>query len=45
MIKRLFLRIPSGEASSEALDVIHQNLLQGFTAVYDADLKAYFDST
>ena len=33
-----------GRSAHQALDVIRQNLLQGFTAVYDADLKAYFDS-
>ena len=31
-------------SAHQALDVIRKNLLQGFTAVYDADLKAYFDS-
>lgn len=33
-----------GRSAHQALDVIRRNLLQGFTAVYDADLKAYFDS-
>jgi len=33
-----------GRSAHQALDTIRQNLLQGFTAVYDADLKAYFDS-
>ena len=33
-----------GRSAHQALDAIRQNLLQGFTAVYDADLKAYFDS-
>ena len=33
-----------GRSAHQALDVIRQNLLQGFRAVYDADLKAYFDS-
>ena len=33
-----------GRSAHQALDVIRQNLLHGFTAVYDADLKAYFDS-
>ena len=33
-----------GRSAHQALDVIHQNLLQGFRAVYDADLKGYFDS-
>jgi len=33
-----------GRSAHQALNVIRQNLLQGFTAVYDADLKAYFDS-
>ncbi|MEA1870984.1 MAG: group II intron reverse transcriptase/maturase [Candidatus Bipolaricaulota bacterium] len=32
-----------GRSAHQALDVIRQNLLQGFRAVYDADLKAYFD--
>lgn len=33
-----------GRSAHQALDEIRQNLLQGFTAVYDADLKGYFDS-
>jgi len=33
-----------GRSAHQALDVIRENLLRGFTAVYDADLKAYFDS-
>lgn len=33
-----------GRSAHQALAVIRQNLLQGFTSVYDADLKAYFDS-
>ena len=33
-----------GRSAHQALDAIRQNLLQGFRAVYDADLKAYFDS-
>jgi len=33
-----------GRNAHQALEVIRQNLLQGFRAVYDADLKAYFDS-
>jgi RNA-directed DNA polymerase len=33
-----------GRSAHQALEDIRQNLLQGFTAVYDADLKGYFDS-
>lgn len=33
-----------GRSAHQALDVIRRNLQQGFTAVYDADLKSYFDS-
>ena len=33
-----------GRSAHQALDKIRGYLLQGFTAVYDADLKGYFDS-
>jgi RNA-directed DNA polymerase len=33
-----------GRSAHHALGEIRQNLSQGFTAVYDADLKGYFDS-
>jgi RNA-directed DNA polymerase len=33
-----------GRSAHQALAEIRQNLSQGFTAVYDADLKGYFDS-
>ncbi len=33
-----------GRSAHDALGEIRCNLLQGFTAVYDADLKGYFDS-
>jgi RNA-directed DNA polymerase len=33
-----------GRSCHQALDAISGNLRQGFTAVYDADLKGYFDS-
>jgi RNA-directed DNA polymerase len=33
-----------GRSCHQALDVITSHLKQGFTAVYDADLKGYFDS-
>ncbi len=33
-----------GKSAHQALDVIGQNLKKGRTAVYDADLKGYFDS-
>ena len=32
-----------GRSAHQALNTIRQHLLQGFSAVYDADLKAYFD--
>ena len=34
-----------GKSAHQALGAIRQNLLEGYTAVYDADLKGYFDST
>jgi RNA-directed DNA polymerase len=34
----------SGRSAHQAMDVIQQNLKEGRTAVYDADLKGYFDS-
>ena len=33
-----------GRSAHQALDVIERNLKEGRTAVYDADLKGYFDS-
>ena len=33
-----------GRSAHQALSEIRSHLLQGFTAVYDADLKGYFDS-
>ncbi len=33
-----------GRSAHQALEVIRRNLLDGRTAVYDADLKGYFDS-
>ena len=33
-----------GRSAHQALDVIERNLREGRTAVYDADLKGYFDS-
>jgi len=33
-----------GKSAHQALGAIRQNLLEGYTAVYDADLKGYFDS-
>lgn len=33
-----------GRSAHQALEEIRQNLTQGYTAVYDADLKSYFDS-
>jgi RNA-directed DNA polymerase len=33
-----------GRSAHQALEEIKGHLLQGFTAVYDADLKGYFDS-
>ncbi len=33
-----------GRSAHQALTEIRSHLLQGFTAVYDADLKGYFDS-
>ena len=33
-----------GRSAHQALSEIRNHLLQGFTAVYDADLKGYFDS-
>ncbi|MCK4391360.1 group II intron reverse transcriptase/maturase, partial [Candidatus Bipolaricaulota bacterium] len=33
-----------GRSAHQALDTIRHYLYQGFTAVYDADLKGYFDS-
>jgi len=33
-----------GRSAHQALDAVRSSLLQGFTAVYDADLKGYFDS-
>ena len=33
-----------GKSAHQALDVIERNLKEGRTAVYDADLKGYFDS-
>lgn len=33
-----------GRSAHQALDEIEKNLKQGRTAVYDADLKGYFDS-
>lgn len=33
-----------GKTAHQALEVIRQNLLKGYTAVYDADMKGYFDT-
>lgn len=33
-----------GRSAHDALEEIDRNLRQGYTAVYDADLKAYFDT-
>ena len=33
----------SGRSAHQAMDVIQQNLKEGRTAVYDAELKGYFD--
>ena len=33
-----------GRTAHQALAAIRQNLLKGYTAVYDADLKGYFDT-
>ena len=33
-----------GRSAHQALSEVRSHLLQGFTAVYDADLKGYFDS-
>ena len=33
-----------GRSAHQALDAVRSSLLQGFTAVYDTDLKGYFDS-
>jgi len=33
-----------GRSAHQALDVIRDNLKRGFTEVYDADLKGYFDT-
>lgn len=33
-----------GRSAHQALEAIRQHLLEGYTAVYDADLKGYFDS-
>jgi len=33
-----------GRSAHQALEIIRQNLKEGLTAVYDADLKGYFDS-
>jgi RNA-directed DNA polymerase len=33
-----------GRSAHQALGAVRSSLLQGFTAVYDADLKGYFDS-
>ena len=33
-----------GRSCHQALEEIRRNLINGFTAVYDADLKGYFDS-
>ncbi len=33
-----------GRSAHQALEAIRQNLLEGYAAVYDADLKGYFDS-
>lgn len=33
-----------GRSAHDALDTIRRHLHQGYTAVYDADLKGYFDS-
>jgi len=33
-----------GRSAHQALEVIRRNLVEGYTAVYDADLKGYFDS-
>ena len=33
-----------GRSAHQALEEIRENLTQGYTAVYDADLKSYFDT-
>ncbi len=33
-----------GRSAHQALEQVRRDLLEGFTAVYDADLKGYFDS-
>lgn len=34
----------SGRSAHQALEEIRGNLIQGYTAIYDADLKIYFDT-
>ena len=40
----LFLRVPTGAFGAQALQEIQEHLKAGYRAVYDADLKGYFDS-
>ena len=40
----MFVRIPPGEKRASALTEIRNHVKAGFTEVYDADLKGYFDT-
>jgi len=42
--QEMFLRISAGASAHLALREIQEHLKAGYCAVYDADLKGYFDS-